>query len=386
MAFLSGYTKRRLVTLDHSKIDSDKTDFPTMVNLASFPDWDWDQLNNDGFDVRFTQYDGETLLKYEREQHIDNSKGVYWVKIPQIKSTSGQDANKFWIYYRTTDTADGADPTNVWNANHKAVWHLKESGDGTADEFKDSTSNAVHGTGGSGAYPDQIDGKIGKGQDFVGNTLERIEMGTSFMATYPIAGTISFWVKVDTINTGDYANMMFIDGAIYHGIYFTTDNKLRWRIYHGSVRNLDSVSAISTGTWYRVTLTWDINASEKKLYLNDAVDNSNADGNRPGDNAQAFDIGAYTASYNSHDGILDEFRVEDTARDLAWTKASYNSELNTLLTYGAEEEAPAGTNSKINIADVWKDASEMKINIGDAWKAVAKVQINIGDSWKTIFG
>ena len=35
MAFLSGYTTRRKITIDKSKIDSDLTDFPVLVKLTS---------------------------------------------------------------------------------------------------------------------------------------------------------------------------------------------------------------------------------------------------------------------------------------------------------------------------------------------------------------
>lgn len=45
-----------------------------------------------------------------------------------------------------------------------------------------------------------------------------------------------------------------------------------------------------------------------------------------------------------------------------------------------------GTNMKVNIADTFRDVSEIKINIGDSWRTVTKVQINIGDSWRTVFG
>lgn len=48
-------------------------------------------------------------------------------------------------------------------------------------------------------------------------------------------------------------------------------------------------------------------------------------------------------------------------------------------------EVPVGTNTQINIGDVWKEIPEMKINIGDTWKDVASMQINIGDVWKEIF-
>lgn len=45
----------------------------------------------------------------------------------------------------------------------------------------------------------------------------------------------------------------------------------------------------------------------------------------------------------------------------------------------------AGTNTQINIADVFKSVESMQINIGDTWKPVVGAQINIGDTWKTIF-
>jgi hypothetical protein len=95
--------------------------------------------------------------------------------------------------------------------------------------------------------------------------------------------------------------------------------------------------------------------------------------------------------YNGYTEI--EWAVEATTK--AESSADYEFRVTdrslTLNTYTVTPEwtiaaAVAGTNTKINIGDTWKDVSEMKINIGDAWKSVTKVQINIGDAWKTIFG
>jgi len=47
--------------------------------------------------------------------------------------------------------------------------------------------------------------------------------------------------------------------------------------------------------------------------------------------------------------------------------------------------AAAGTNTKINIGDIYKDVDSLKINIGDVYKDVIGVQQNIGDVWKTVF-
>jgi intein/homing endonuclease len=140
MAWLSGYSHRRKITIDNTKVDSTLTDFPVLVKLTS-ANFDFSQANSDGFDVRFCSNDGETLLKYERERHDSaNELAEYWVKVPSVSDSAD---TYIYLYYRTEDTADGADPENVWDSNYKAVHHLK---DATTSTVLDSTSNNNDGT------------------------------------------------------------------------------------------------------------------------------------------------------------------------------------------------------------------------------------------------
>jgi len=53
--------------------------------------------------------------------------------------------------------------------------------------------------------------------------------------------------------------------------------------------------------------------------------------------------------------------------------------------FKATGEAPGGTNTQVNIGDVWKEVDSIQINIGDVWKDVSAVQVNIGDAWKDVF-
>ena len=125
------YTTRRMLTIDNSKITSDLVDLPVRVSLASFPDIDLSDFNANGYDIRFTKFDGTTLLEYEREsfnQAADT--GEFWVKIPNAR-TAISDDNRFFIYYRTTDTADGEDATNVWDSDFESVHHLNIASQGT---------------------------------------------------------------------------------------------------------------------------------------------------------------------------------------------------------------------------------------------------------------
>ena len=63
----ANWTYRKKITINHTKIDSDLTDFPVLVKLTS-ANFDFSKANADGFDIRFTSDDGTTLLKFERER------------------------------------------------------------------------------------------------------------------------------------------------------------------------------------------------------------------------------------------------------------------------------------------------------------------------------
>ena len=49
------------------------------------------------------------------------------------------------------------------------------------------------------------------------------------------------------------------------------------------------------------------------------------------------------------------------------------------------EPPPIGDFVKLNIADVFRDATEMKINIGDTFRTVVEIKINIGNVWRTVY-
>jgi len=186
MAWLSGYNTRRKITIDHTKIDSDLTDFPVLVKLTS-SNFDFSKANSDGYDIRFTEDDGTTLLKYERERHDSaNQIAEYWVKIPSVSSSAD---TEFYIYYRTTDTADGADPTNVWDSNYELVTHMKDDPD--TSHVADSTANNNDGTKKAANEPIEADGKIAKAQDFDGSN-DYISCGTDIGLT---RWTLEAWIK-----------------------------------------------------------------------------------------------------------------------------------------------------------------------------------------------
>ena len=81
---------------------------------------------------------------------------------------------------------------------------------------------------------------------------------------------------------------------------------------------------------------------------------------------------------------LSAYKTSQTTLPSDWGTSTVEG-TDLFAIYAVWEEAAAGTNIQINIADAWKAVSAMQINIGDAWKTVAGAQVNIGDAWKTIF-
>ncbi|MFA5742693.1 MAG: hypothetical protein WC921_01685, partial [Candidatus Paceibacterota bacterium] len=132
------------------------------------------------------------LLSYEREQHDSVSEEAeYWVKVPSV---SGTVDTEIYIYYTTTVTADGAEPTNVWNSNFKSVWHLKD--DPNNSTVQDSTFVGNDGTKRAAANPAEATGKIGAGQDFEYSNSDRISISDPVNSnSVDTEVTVEAWIK-----------------------------------------------------------------------------------------------------------------------------------------------------------------------------------------------
>lgn len=348
-SWLASHTYRKLVTVQHAFMDGDLSHFPTYVYLdpaGSGADLAA-KIRNDGFDIVFTDNDGDTVLTHEREYYTEagaDSEGFFWVDIPNLYTAPAGDQNKIYMYYGDADAGDtSGDP---WDANFTRVYHLRESGDGSDDEFVDSSGNALHGTGGGheGAgdgnkTPAQATVKIYKGQDFDG-TNDWISLGIN----QPISNseTRSCWISWDDVSTED---ARFI-AQNYTVLDLRGDGtNLRGRLHDGAWRDVVWASSnLSDGVLYYVTMTWDAGGGTVKLYVDADLKNTNSDyDGTPGDTSENLGLGATRdGSTPATDGKMDEVRFSDTDRGVDWIKFEYHNmtEGDNELTWGGEESAP----------------------------------------------
>lgn len=337
---ITGWKYRRKLTIDSTKIDSDLTDFPVLVKLT-FPDFDFSKAKSDGSDIKFTQPDGTTLLKFERERHDSiNKVAEYWVKVPSVSSVEN---TAFYMYYGNPLASDGADPDNVWDSSFVAVYHLHETPTGI---IHDSTVNNrdLESYGGM-VGGDLVEAKIGKGIDFDGSDdyLQTISKSTLDIADN---WTVETWWIADSFGVSESPFSIHQNNGDNNFIWAfrqdTTTNSLNPSAYRSDATSYlfeyTSISAYNTGTWYYSALSWD--GSFPQLYKNISLDGSGLASGAQTDTSRDICIGALivnSTDYREFDGMVDEVRVSKTARNHSWTKASYFSGNNSLLDYGSEQ-------------------------------------------------
>lgn len=353
MAWLTGWSNRKLVTIDTTYVDSDLTDFPVLIKFASDADIGAAALSS-GNDIRFTSSDGTTLLKYEREAFAvsaGNASGTFWVKVPTV---SGSVNTEIYLYYGNSGASDGADKNNVWDSNFAAVWHLEESGNGTASEFTDSTSNARHGRGGDGtaaAVPTRATGQVDYGQDFDNTgTADFIgSMGAVSSFSF-IQNTGVFTVELLLNGSGSTTSEQGVIGSTPtggdKGIYLSWNasnlKRCDFFIARGGAGSsvATATNSVSSGAWHHVAFTGD--ASTIRSYIDGAAGATGSiGGTTTGDSTRVLNAGRWNGSTPGgyYDGLVDEIRISTVQRSAAWLKFVYRNifEVDNEISFGSQE-------------------------------------------------
>lgn len=340
MAFLAGWTYRKAITIQHTNVDSNLVDFPVYIKIDADGDIGGNVSDTtNGYDIRFTEDDGETLLKYEREYfNIDTGDCTahYWVKVPSILAASGA---IIYIYYNDGDgTIDGEDAANTWDANFMGVFHLSGSYDGSADEVVDSSGGGNHGVG--TGFSSEADGLIHKCQLFDGTndylTIDRNDLDNAQDTT------IEAWFDPDAGALGDQMRIL----ARYYsttclGVGSSGDGKHYFRlIVDGDLHTIETIAM--TDAWHHQVITYD--GSRVKMYIDSSKEYDEADTGDIGSYTKKWEIGAdgKSSATRRFDGLIDEVRFSDKARVEGWVKFEYHNLMegdNELEWSGAESES-----------------------------------------------
>ena len=374
--WLAGWANRVEIMIDHAQIDASLSNFPVLVHISESSgrnarnvSFIFDELGSDSNRKRIAITTSDGIKQCYAEIEVWNSaseEALIWVKVPSI----ARDVDtKLYLYYdknhpdnnSMVGDLNSTPAQNVWDANFTMVQHLEEDGNGTAGEFRDSTSNTHNSVQGSQTTtPASLDPE--PGVIFDGNN-DFIEVADSNDLSVPITGnlTISAWIRPDVNNfPKTCVSDPVSEGGYVHWLgksEYGDRNQCEWvfRMYSktGSSRpnrisfyvfNRDGAIGVGSyfqddvvpGTWIYVTGV--IDASKTYIYKNGLLRDSDTykmiitpvNGTAPlrighveDDSPPGYFLGA-----------IREVHISNVVRSNAWIKASYASEGDSLLYFG----------------------------------------------------
>ena len=345
--WLGGWSKRMTITIDHSKIVNTLNNFPVMIYLSNSSgrftndvSYVFDELQsaNNRKKIAITTSDGITQCFVEIERwDATNREAWLWTKVPIISSS--QDT-LLYLYYdknqadNTAHVGDAASTAamNVWDSNFRLVLHLPES----SGVHQDSTSNSNVGVP-QGAVTQGVSGEI-DGADAFDGTNGRVQIQDSPTLDFTNSQlTIEAWVKLSSLPTTEAViarkdnqwQIGFINSHTIRNLV-KTDGTDGWTVAN------DESYPFQTNTWYHLTFTYDGSKITNIIDAQQVGSTHTVTGNIVYNSAPLYlAYCVYSGGYLN--GVIDEVRISNVARSDAWIKASYESNRDNLVAYGAQE-------------------------------------------------
>ncbi len=344
----NNWNYRKNITIDKSKVPSDQSNFPVLISLTSDADLAARAMTN-GNDILFTTSDGTTKLSHEIESYR-NSTGalVAWVKVPVVNSTTSTANTIIYMYYGYSSAGVQQDPTNVWDSNYKAVWHLSGLTDAKGAYLLTNVNSVTFAA---------TDAKINWSANFGSANTNKYLWVSDNLGITGGAITIDAWFRVATQpdSSGTYQYQRIVhqiddtndvaynigyknNGDGTYSLYFDRD---RWGVSGGVVTVL-TVGQLSLNTWYHAVLTHD--GTNLAGYFNGvSLGSKPATGSGSGATS-LVSIGAQRESIfttkHYFRGLIDEVRISNTARSAGWITTEYNNQNDPSTFYAVGSQEP----------------------------------------------
>lgn len=370
--WLNGYRFRKKITIDHTKVSTDLSYFPTLIKILNDASVGANALST-GFDLRFTSYDGTTLLDYERESFViagGVANAFIWVKIPALSSTSD---TVIYMYYGKADAVDGQNTHGVWDDggsnNFKMVQHMNQDPSGTAPQMLDSTQYANNGTSrGTMTSGDLVTGQIDGATDFDG-VDDYVDAGNGSGLNLDDSFTVEIWFKLNpnSLWRGVFSKRNGGGGNPGYGLYFDSSSHPYMAIDDGTFSpNIYVIDKrYDDASWYHLVGVRS-KGGTLKIYINGVEKGSTAD----------TTVGSITNSTNAligsglnvrkFPGQIDEVRISNTARSASWIATEYANQSSpvTFCEVGTTETLGKiifGSGSHKVLIDSTSSSSNLKI-------------------------
>ncbi len=330
-----GFGFRKNITIDSTKVPTDLTNFPLLIDMKDAPDI-FGVTQASGKDIIFTDSSG-TILDHEIELFDDDTYHlVAWVRIPSLSSSLD---TRISMYYGNETIGTQQNPSGVWDNDYMAVYHLNDNPSST---IYDSTSNDNDGSSYGSVI--QEEGLMGNAYYFdqQGGTNDYLQIPQS--TSLNLVGnqmTLEGWVYLqftpvlhDSMvfdKAGDFYNtdgwMMGVDGEyVSGGVGYPTRLNQRLNTQNNQAIRTDN-GAIYPGQWTYLTVVYNGITTSYTGYIDasSVYNNPSISGNiRPVD--MDLFIGKRDEAANRvFYGSMDELRISNTTRSTGYITTCYNN-------------------------------------------------------------
>ena len=318
---------RKLITIDHTKVDEDLSNFPMLFSL--YPD---NNLSNhaqeDGDDIAFVLYsDNSTQLNHEIESYDGDGNLTAWVNVPSLSSSV--DTN-IWMYYGNPHCDSQENVTGTWNDGYVMVQHLQE----TSGTHYDSTQYGNNGLQ-LGGVDQNVTGMIDGADEFDGvDDCVNVSDNDSLDITDAI--TLESWVRSNVTEVTLPVFVKDYDGSsVPYRLDIGSSSSINgFGFYDGTWRTTSVSGNEVDGEWHHLVGTYD--GSALRYYVDGSLIDTVAYSATLPSNDEPLYLGRYQTYY--FNGSIDEFRVSNSVRNISWINTSYLNQLNLSVFYDLGEE------------------------------------------------
>ncbi len=332
--FDEGWHYRKQITINHTKVNGDLTNFPVLISTI---DSDLcDKAQDDGDDILFMEESGVSRKLFHEIENYDGLSGklATWVDITSLSSTKN---TTVWVYYGNPYCSNQQNIMDVWDSDYMMVQHLQE----TSGVHYDSTSNNMDG---NPIGVSQDSSGIIDGADYFDGANDYIDVLDSSDLEYDTM-TISVWVKKDSLcgateersivgkhQSGQKAGYLLEDFRDEGWAFYVGYN-----VPGGPVR-ITAGETYNTSIFYHVVGVYD--NGDMELYVNGY---SKASDTVTGMTSVGVNVNIGRICSTSHwHGVIDEVRISKSVRSSTWISTEYNNQNDPLgfLNFGPEETGP----------------------------------------------
>ncbi len=311
----SSWDYRVKITIDHTKVGDNLTNFPVLITESHMPGSFWTNVQATGADIVVTSNDGQTKL--DRELVSINTSSPAMELHVRVPTLLGGSPTILFLYYGNASASE-SNSASTWSA-YRNVYHMGQTTpiDSTGTT---ATNNVSGGT--------ITAGKMGNGLSFSGSG--RIDFASNI--TNANFKSLSFWYYPRSRGGGNFGSV-FGSSDYNNGVRHVGEDPL-------SIRRGGSILVRTTGTfnvWKHIVMSYDSGTGQVTLYENGTAV-------APVAMSNWYTLQHLVAISNdaarAPDGILDEMRIKNAVFPPTWPMTEYNNQDSPGTFYAVGDEIP----------------------------------------------